>query len=59
MQARDYLSPFTDLALEATAAARGDARTELPGVVMREERYDVATVSWVEVMPGVGEQTIG
>ncbi|MFO7274215.1 MAG: GPR endopeptidase [Bacillota bacterium] len=59
MQAPDYLSPFTDLALEATAAARGDAGRELPGVVMREQRYDAATVSWVEVQPGIGEQTIG
>ena len=59
MQARDYLNPFTDLALEATAAVRGDARTELPGVVVREERHDVATVSWVQVLDGIGEQTIG
>lgn len=59
MQARDDLSPFTDLALEATTALRGDAKRELPGVVMHEQRYDVATVSWVQVLEGVGEQTIG
>jgi len=59
VQAWEPLNPFTDLALEATAAARGDAHTEIPGVMMREERYENATVSWVEVLDQVGEQMIG
>jgi spore protease len=56
---RDYTSPYTDLALEATAAVRGDAHTELSGVRMTEEKYEAATVSWVEVLSPLGEQTIG
>lgn len=52
-------SPYTDLALEATAAVRGDAHTEIPGVRMKEERHDGVTVSWVEVLDTVGEQTVG
>lgn len=52
-------SPYTDLALEATAAVRGDAHTEIPGVRMTEERHEEATVSWVEVFSPEGEQLIG
>lgn len=59
MEERDVLSPYTDLALEATAAVRGDAHTEVPGVRMNEERHEAATVSWVEVLTPQGEQTIG
>jgi len=55
----DHLLPYTDLALEATAAARGDAHTEIAGVRMFEQKYDAATVSWVEVMTPLGEQQIG
>ncbi|HWI60325.1 MAG TPA: GPR endopeptidase [Symbiobacteriaceae bacterium] len=54
-----YDPPFTDLAVEATAAVRGDAHTEIPGVRMSEERTDAATVSWVEVFSPEGEKTIG
>ena len=54
-----YQTPYTDLALEATAAVRGDAHTEIPGVRMNEERTDAATVSWVEVFSPEGEQVIG
>lgn len=50
---------MTDLALEATAAVRGDAHTELPGVRMAEEHFDAATVTWVEVFSPEGEQVIG
>jgi spore protease len=50
---------MTDLALEATAAVRGDAHTELPGVRMTEEHFDAATVTWVEVFSPEGEQVIG
>ncbi len=59
MEERDRLSPYTDLALEATAAVRGDAHTELPGVRMAEQRYEDATVSWVEVFSPEGERVIG
>jgi len=59
MQSLDHLNPFTDLALEATAAARGDAKTEVPGVIMEEKKYEHATVSWVRVVDPVGEQLIG
>jgi len=59
VEERDRLSPYTDLALEATAAVQGDAHTELPGVKMSEQRYNHATVSWVEVFSPQGEQVIG
>lgn len=59
MDPQDRFSPYTDLALEATAAARGDAHTEIPGVSLKEEQHDAATVSWVEVLSPLGEQTIG
>jgi spore protease len=52
-------SPYTDLALEATAALRGDVHRELPGVRMSEERYEAASVSWVEVFSPEGERVIG
>ena len=52
-------NPNTDLALEATAAVRGDAQTELPGVRTREERHDAATVTWVEVFSPEGERAVG
>jgi spore protease len=54
-----YDMPYSDLAVEATAAVRGDAHTEIPGVRMHEERSDAATVSWVEVFSPEGEQVIG
>ncbi|HEY8345880.1 MAG TPA: GPR endopeptidase [Symbiobacteriaceae bacterium] len=56
---QDYLNPYTDLALEATAAARGDAHTEIPGVRMTEHKYEEATVSWVEVFSPEGARAIG
>lgn len=59
VEERDFLSPHTDLALEATAAARGDAHTEIPGVMMKEDKYEKATVSWVEVLNPQGEAVIG
>jgi len=59
VQERDPLSPYTDLALEAQAAVRGDAHTEIPGVAVREEQYDDVTVSWVEVLSPEGEARIG
>jgi spore protease len=60
VDARDFTTPYTDLALEATAAVRGDAHTEISGVRMAEEKYDdVATVTWVEVLSPLGEQQIG
>lgn len=59
MDPNDILSPYTDLAVEATAAVRGDAHTEIPGVRMEEERSDAATVTWVEVFSPQGEQVIG
>lgn len=59
MDPHDLLSPYTDLALEATAAVRGDAHTELPGVRLNEQRYEEASVSWVEVFSPEGEQAIG
>lgn len=59
MEERGFFSPLTDLALEATAAARGDAHTELPGVMMKEDKYENATVSWVEVLNAQGEAVIG
>jgi len=56
---QDHLHPYTDLALEATAALRGDAHTEIPGVRLTEHQYDDATVSWVEVFSPQGAQAIG
>lgn len=53
------IHPYTDLALEATAAVRGDAHTEIPGVRMTEDHQDAATVTWVEVFSPEGEQVIG
>jgi spore protease len=52
-------TPYTDLAVEAQAAVRGDAQVELSGVRHREERSEAATVSWVEVFSPEGAQTIG
>ncbi len=52
-------SPYTDLALEATAALRGDAHTEISGVRKSEEHHDNITVTWVEVLSPVGEQQVG
>lgn len=59
MDALRNFSPYTDLALEATAAVRGDAHTEIPGVRMHEEKHEEATVTWVEVTSPMGEQTVG
>lgn len=55
----DHLNPYTDLALEATAALRGDAHTEIPGVRLKEQHYNDASVSWVEVFSPEGAQNIG
>lgn len=52
-------SPYTDLALEATAAVQGHVQRELPGVRMTEQRHEAATVTRVEVLSPLGEQTIG
>lgn len=52
-------SPYTDLAVEATAAVRGDAKTEISGIRQTEERHPEAVVSRVEVLSPLGEQTVG
>ena len=59
MEAERRFSPYTDLALEATAALRGDANAELTGVRMTERKHEAATVTWVEVLSSIGERTIG
>lgn len=52
-------SPHTDLAVEATAAQRGRAGGEIPGVRVQEERYPHYTVTRVEVYSPEGEQALG
>lgn len=59
MDPQAFQSPYTDLAVEATAALQGDAHTEIPGVEMTEQRLEAATVTWVEVLSPLGEQTVG
>ncbi|MDB4895377.1 MAG: spore protease [Firmicutes bacterium] len=60
MSPLDFLDPYTDLALEATAAMRGDAQTEIPGVRISEDKLDhEITVNWVEVISPEGEHAIG
>ena len=51
--------PYTDLALEATAALRGDQGGEIPGVRMEESRQGEVTVSRVEVFSEEGARAIG
>lgn len=51
--------PYTDLAIEATAALRGRSGTEIPGVRMQEHDEDGVRVSRVEVLSPEGEQAIG
>jgi spore protease len=55
----DLLTPYSDLALEATAAQRGDAHVEIPGVEMTEESFDVAKVTRVKVLNQMGAQSMG
>lgn len=59
MDVTERLTPYTDLALEATAAVRGDLGAGMPGVRVHEERFENATVSWVEVTSPEGEQATG
>jgi spore protease len=59
VELNEIRSPYTDLALEATAAVSGDANTEIQGVSMTEERHEAATVTRVEVLNAAGEQQIG
>jgi spore protease len=59
MDLEQYPSPYTDLALEASAAVRGDAHTEIPGVRVEDERFDEITVTRVEVFSPQGEAAIG
>lgn len=57
---RDQYAPYTDLAVEATAALRGDAHTEIPGVQMEESTpVEGVTVTWVEVLNGQGVAAVG
>jgi spore protease len=57
---RDPLAPYTDLAVEATAALRGEAQREIPGVRMEEYHpSDDITVTWVEVLDGRGVAAVG
>lgn len=51
--------PYTDLALEASAALRGDVGGEIPGVTMKEERYGDVVVTRVQVLDERGAQAIG
>lgn len=55
----DLLSPYSDLALEATAAQRGDAHVEIPGVEMTEEALEAAKVTRVKVLNQMGAQQMG
>ncbi|HEY3364782.1 MAG TPA: GPR endopeptidase [Symbiobacteriaceae bacterium] len=59
MDQPDRFSPYTDLAVEATAALRGEAHREFPGIRMHDEQHDAATVSWVEVFSPEGEKAVG
>lgn len=51
--------PYTDLAVEATAALRGRRGTEIPGVRMEERTEGGVRISRVEVFSPEGEQAIG
>jgi spore protease len=55
----DLLSPYSDLALEATAAQRGDAHVEIPGVEMTETEHEAAKVTRVRVLNQMGAQAMG
>lgn len=59
MDIEERFSPYTDLALEAAAALRGDAHAEIHGVRMTEQKHEAATVTWVEVLSPAGEQQVG
>jgi spore protease len=52
-------NPYTDLAVEATAAARGEGGQDTPGVRVHEERHGEVTISRVEVYNAQGEHLIG
>jgi len=52
-------SPYTDLALEATAAIRGDAHAEITGVRMVEKKLEAGTVTRVDVLSPIGEHSVG
>lgn len=51
--------PHTDLALEATAALRGQSGGEIPGVRLEEEQKPGLTISRVEVFSPEGEAALG
>lgn len=51
--------PYTDLALEAQAALRGQTGREIPGVAMQEERQGDITITRVRVLDQRGAQAIG
>lgn len=56
----DPYSPYTDLAIEGTAALTGDAHTEIPGVRMEEHSPgDGITVTRVEVLDARGVHAVG
>lgn len=59
MEELDLLTPYSDLALEATAAQRGDAHVEIPGVEMTEESFEAAKVTRVKVLNELGAQSMG
>ncbi len=56
----DWLDgPYTDLAIETTAALRGRSGTEIPGVRMQEEDEGGVRLSRVEVFSAEGQQATG
>lgn len=59
MEELDLLGPYSDLALEATAAQRGDANVEMPGVEMSVEELEAAKVTRVKVLNNIGAQAMG
>lgn len=59
MEELDLLSPYSDLALEATEAQRGEAHVEIPGVEMTEDSYEAAKVTRVKVLNEMGANAMG
>lgn len=59
MEELDLLTPYSDLALEATEAMRGDAHVEIPGVAMTEESFEAAKVTRVKVLNQMGADSMG
>ncbi len=58
-QKDQIFTPYSDIVLEATAAVRGEAQTEIPGVRSEEAPFDHGKVTRIHVFSPEGERAIG